>query len=108
MLRVTVDSEPDLITLKLEGKLASLWVHEATKCAEEIVATVRSQTVAVDLSGVTLIDEPGKRLLAGLASRGVRLIADDPVMDEIVNEIVVRKIAPPSAMGRVEAACTRG
>ncbi|MBZ5570145.1 MAG: hypothetical protein LAN64_20185 [Acidobacteriia bacterium] len=106
MLTVAVNSELDLATVKLAGKLASIWVVEAGKRAEEIVSTVRSENVAVDLTEVTFIDEAGKRLLAALANEGIRLISDDPVMDAIVNEIVGRKMARPPALAKTQAACT--
>lgn len=107
MLKVTVNSELDVTTIKLEGKLASVWVNEAAGCADEIVSTVRSQNVAVDLTDVTFIDEAGKRLLAALANQGVRLISDDPVMDAIVNEIVMRKISRPAVPVKAEPAYIR-
>ena len=106
MLRVTVNSEPDLTTVKLEGKLASVWVQEASKCADEIVATVRSQNVAVDLTDVTFVDDAGKKMLAVLAHEGVHLISDDPAMDAIVNEIVVRTAARPASL-KAEPVCTQ-
>ncbi|MBZ5629600.1 MAG: hypothetical protein LAO06_12120 [Acidobacteriia bacterium] len=106
MLRVTVNSELDLATVKLAGQLASVEVDEAGRCAEEVVSTVRSKNVAVDLTEVTFIDEAGRRLLAALANEGVRLISDDPVMDAIVNQIVGRKMTRPPALAKTEAACT--
>ena len=106
MLRVTVNSDLDLATMKLAGQLSSVSVDEAGKCAEEIVSTVRSKNVAVDLTEVTFIDEAGKGLLAALANEGVRLISDDPAMDAIINKIVGRKMARPQAMAKTQAACT--
>ncbi|MGZ4839204.1 MAG: hypothetical protein ACXVZR_11690 [Terriglobales bacterium] len=105
MLRVTVSSELDLTTVKLEGKLASAWVPEASKCADEIVSTVRAANVAVDLTAVTFVDQAGKSLLAALAKEGVRLISDDPIMDAIVNDVAGQKTQPAPA--KAAMACSR-
>jgi ABC-type transporter Mla MlaB component len=107
MLKATVSSEPDLTTVKLEGKLASAWVLEAAKCAEEIVSTVRAANVAVDLTAVTFVDQAGKSLLTALAKAGVRLISDDPVMDAIVNDVAAQNMAQRVSV-KAEMACSRG
>ena len=106
MLRVTVSSDLDLTTIRLEGKLAAAWVLEASKCAEEIVSTVRAANVAVDLTAVTFVDRAGKSLLAALAKAGVRLISDDPVMDAIVNDVAAQNLAQ-RVPAKVEMACSR-
>jgi len=107
MLKVTVNSEPDLTTVKLEGKLVSVWVDEAGKCTDEIVSKVRRARVAVDLTDVTFIDEAGKRLLAALAHEGVRLISDAPLIDAIVSEIGVRNKERARTPATAEPARTR-
>jgi hypothetical protein len=107
MLRVTVSSEPDLTTVKLEGKLVSVWVDEAGKFTDKIVSKVRRAQVAVDLTDVTFIDEAGKRLLAALANEGVRLISDAPLIDAIVSEIGVRNGARATTPATAKPARTR-
>lgn len=107
MLRVTVNSEPGLTTVKLEGKLVSVWVDVASKYIDEIVPKARGAHIAADLTDVTFIDEGGKRLLAALANEGVRLISDAPLIDAIVSEIGVRNRARARTPATAEPARTR-
>ena len=86
MLRITVHNDSGATFMKLEGKLASVWVEELRKCARGVLGT-DTTTVVVDLSDVTFVDVAGKQLLDHLASDGVRLISADPAMDALVAEI---------------------
>lgn len=97
MLRITTHTEPEVITLELEGRLAGPWVEEL-KCCWESLAPRQQSRLLVDLTGVTFIDEEGKALLARLWRRGAELRAAGCLTKCIIEEIT--RSAPPNPPGR--------
>jgi anti-anti-sigma regulatory factor len=72
MLRISLESKSEPVTLKLEGKLSGLWVGELERIWKEIIGS-KPRSVAVDLSEVTFIDPEGEKLLRGMFTRGAQL-----------------------------------
>jgi len=73
VLRITkIDETFAMITMKLEGKLASDWVSllesECMNCLKG------KQRVRLDFSDVTFIDEQGIEMLGRLAGENVKVI----------------------------------
>ena len=89
MLRVTVNTAPECVTLKLEGKLAGALVHEVEACLERVLAGESMPEVRLDLIGVTMIDQAGKAFLAAAHARGARFIASGCLMRAIVAELMI-------------------
>lgn len=87
MLRITIFNMPTGLRLVLEGKLAGPWVAELESAWEEARAGNRPQKSVVDLSGVTTVDENGKKLLATMCSEGARFIANGVATIQLIKEI---------------------
>jgi len=87
MLRVTtkIEAEQGKVTLRLEGKLAGLWVDEFERCWRS--ALEQRKTVVVELAGVTFIDSKGKCLLAKIHSQGATLTGTGLMTKSIIEEI---------------------
>lgn len=83
MLRITKACSGGITTIKLEGKLAGPWVEEL----ERMWLEVPSQPLAVDMQEVTAVDKSGKELLARMAGKGARLIADMPMTKYIIEQL---------------------
>jgi hypothetical protein len=86
MLRITTQSTPDSVTLKLEGRLAGPWVDEARRCWH-CGGPEEKRKVHVDLRGVTYVDGEGEKLLAELYEQGADFLACDCQMKAVVSEI---------------------
>ena len=84
MLRITVQERSSGVTLMLEGKLIGPWVSELEKtwCSKSA-----DKRVQVDLSEVSFVDASGEALLAQMCRRGAELIADSPLMKQIIEEV---------------------
>jgi len=91
MLRVTIDRAASLITFKLEGRVAGEWVAELKRAW--LAAEDRSKLIKVDLSGVTFVDEEGKKLLGRMVEQGSSLYATD-CMNRSIIEQITRKRQP--------------
>ena len=95
MLKITTLNEPDRIRLKLDGKLAGLWVEELARTWESTTGGSEHRPVVVNLSEVTFIDADGKRLLARMFQQGAEFEAGG-CMTRCVVEEIKRGLKTPS------------
>lgn len=96
MLKITVQKDASPITLKLEGRIAGQWVDELERAW--LAEADRNKSMKIDLSGVTFVDEEGKKLLGWFFEQGSILHATDCMNRSIVEEIQ-RKHRPPAPNG---------
>ena len=73
MLRITIDSQSEIATLRLEGKLSGPWVSELQHSWDELRCEAPQRPVAVDLSEVTYVSPEGKTLLESIWREGAKL-----------------------------------
>lgn len=88
MLRITYENSPQATVLKLEGRLAGLWVDEVARTWSDTIGEKPAKNVTVDLSSVTYIDAEGKKLLAWLYERGAKLTSGYLMTKYIVDQVV--------------------
>lgn len=87
MLMITVETEPAVVTLRLEGQLTGPEARELARSWSADAFKQPHQTRRFDLTGVTAIDRLGKEFLARAHRDGDRLIggvATRAIVDEIV------------------------
>ena len=87
MLRVTITTGTDGVTMTLEGRLAGPWVDELARCWEALMVTHAASSVRVQLDAVTFVDAPGKALLRGMHQHGAALAASGCMTRAILEEI---------------------
>ena len=102
MLRITTSDVSETVTLKLEGKLSGPWVEEFERCWDKVTTAHLHKPLVVDLSGVTFVDLPGKKLLCSLLDRGASLMGTGLVAKSLIEEIspADRRITSVKPMGR--------
>jgi anti-anti-sigma regulatory factor len=64
VLKITVEENGQLVTLKLEGKIAGPWVAEFSRTWQSLAQSLNSKKLSVDLREVTQISAEGRRMLA--------------------------------------------
>lgn len=74
MLRITLFHNSDGITLKLEGRLVGLWVHEMRVVV--LRAEVRQGPFMVDISDLTFADHEGEQALLWLYRMGAQFAGE--------------------------------
>jgi outer membrane protein TolC len=84
MLRITVHDDTDAWRLQLEGKLAAALVAEAQTTWASRTARKR---IVVDLTGVTVVDDAGCKLLEEMNQAGAQFVAGGVEMKALVSEI---------------------
>ncbi len=87
MLRITVQDEPDQVTLKLEGNLDGIWVAELEDSWRAANSKFADRSLRLDLTAVDRVDSAGNYLLALLRRSGVQLIASGVAMTELVRSV---------------------
>jgi len=87
MLKITLHDSAEELRLKLEGKLAGLWVGELQQCWQTAASTTHGRSTVVDLRDVDFVDPDGQSLLAEMHRQGVRLVAVTPLIQALIREI---------------------
>jgi anti-anti-sigma regulatory factor len=87
MLKITLHDSADELRLKLEGKLAGLWVAELQQCWRTAASTTQGRNTVLDLRDVDFVDPEGQSLLADMHRQGVCLVAVTPLIQALVQEI---------------------
>jgi anti-anti-sigma regulatory factor len=86
MLRITTQDDTQVLTFRLDGKLAGPWVAELRDCWQSKLSC-RPPFVHVDLRSVTFIDTAGKKMLTDMYRQGAKLLAHDCQLKTVVAEI---------------------
>jgi hypothetical protein len=71
MLRIDQSQEGETTIIRVEGRVAGLWVEELRRVLASLEGDPSS--VALDLASVGYVDAPGEQLLRDAAARGVRI-----------------------------------
>jgi ABC-type transporter Mla MlaB component len=87
MLKITLHDSAEELRLKLEGKLAGLWVGELRQCWRTAASTTQGRDTVLDLRDVDFVDPEGQSLLAEMHRQGVRLVAVTPLIQALIEEI---------------------
>ena len=97
MLRITITTRPEGVTVALEGRLAGPWVDELARCWKALTATQDAGSVCVQLEAVTFIDAAGKELLRTMHAR--RFSADGSARVPNDRRVILRMLRPPPCRG---------
>jgi ABC-type transporter Mla MlaB component len=87
MLKISIQDEPNLVTMKLEGSLAGTWVIELEDSWRAVSPKLADRQLRLHLAEVQRVDTAGRYLLALLRDRGAHLTAEGVVMVEVVRTI---------------------
>jgi len=87
MVRVTTEEEVGEVRMKIEGRLAGSDVNDVQAHWQAITAAREHSSILIDLSGVTFVDEAGKRLLAEMNRQGDKFVASGLLTKAIIEEV---------------------
>jgi anti-anti-sigma regulatory factor len=80
MPRITVQESERAQTIKLEGKIAGLWVEEFNRAWQSLEAPVGIKELQLDLRGVAFVDAKGRELLRKIYQKtNARFLTDSPL-----------------------------
>jgi anti-anti-sigma regulatory factor len=87
MLKMTIHKAAGPLRIELEGRLAGAWVCELEHCWHTAQASHPHRTLAVDLTGVTFIDQAGRYLLQWMHRDGVRLVGSGLLRQDLLDPL---------------------
>jgi len=85
VIRITAQQESSTTRLFLEGKLTGRSVEELDKCWQTCPAG--EVAVLVDLTNVSFVDDHGKKLLARMHHKGIKLFSTSLMTKCLIEEI---------------------
>lgn len=87
MLRITVEEREETETIKLEGKIAGLWVEELNRTWHALTPSLGRKQLELDMRGVGFVDNRGRQLLREIYQQtNACFLADSPLMQYFANE----------------------
>ena len=87
MLRITTNTCPKALTLRLEGRLEGPWIAVLAQCWSDALLNLNRRRLRIDLNGVTFVDADGKARLAEMYAQAAEFLAGDLETKAIVAEI---------------------
>ena len=87
MLRISVNQNQKLCIVKLEGKLAGLWVAELERVWLSLLLEMNSTPISLDLRDLNFADKGGRNLLRQIHMQsGAEFLADSPLTRSYAEE----------------------
>lgn len=88
MLRIHIETAPDGMTLRLEGKLIQPWVDELVRVWAELAhRRTGAWILRIDLEAVSFVDAQGRSILGALRRLGCQLEGSGPYISAVIDEI---------------------
>ncbi|MBZ5598338.1 MAG: hypothetical protein LAN83_08450 [Acidobacteriia bacterium] len=87
MLRIHVEEKCNRATLRLEGKLAGVWVQELERCYQDALSGPDNRALVIELDAVTFVDDEGRSLLREMHEAGATLVGRGAQCRHLVQEI---------------------
>jgi ABC-type transporter Mla MlaB component len=86
-LRISVQEDPEVIRLRVEGRLAGAYTSELDRAWRSLALALGSKMLCVDLCDVTYMDRAGMQLLAEIHCKtNADLVADTPLTKYFAEE----------------------
>lgn len=98
MLKVTVDTNDNGVTLVLEGRLCGACVAEAERVWQGVITGPKH--ISVDLAAVSYVDRDGESLLQNMLEQGATFRVGGVWMDHLVADLRRRIVPSDSAISR--------
>jgi hypothetical protein len=87
MLRITITTRSEGVTVVVEGRVAGPWADELARSWRALTATPDLGPICVQLDAVTFIDAAGKTLLRTMYEEGAAFAASGCMTRAILEEI---------------------
>jgi ABC-type transporter Mla MlaB component len=93
MLKVTLNSSENGITLVLEGRLCGACAAEAERTWRSAVTNAGAKKISVDVASVSYVDRDGESLLQEMLEQGATVRVGGVWMEHLLQDLR-RRIAP--------------
>ena len=87
MLRISLNEDLPVATLKVEGKLVGAWAVELGKTWQDLWASARQKPLRLDICGMTFADHKGAQILREIVkATGAEVVSDSPLTQYFANQ----------------------
>ncbi len=87
MLKISINDEKAVATLKIEGKLVGPWAMELGRTWQDLWNSARRMPLQVDIRGVTFADQKGTHILREIVREtGAEILSDSPLTQYFANQ----------------------
>jgi len=87
VLRISMNDDTPVATLKVEGRLVGPWARELEKTWRELWASAKQKSLRLDLRGVSFVDSDGARILREIVkATRAEVCADSPLTQYFANQ----------------------
>jgi hypothetical protein len=87
VLKISIEQDPPVATLKIEGKLVGPWAMELEKTWRDMWVSARQKPLRLDIRGVTFADRKGAHILREIVkSTGAEVLFDSPLTQYFANQ----------------------
>jgi hypothetical protein len=91
MLKISVHSDTDAHTVKLEGKIIGVWVDELDAVWRSLGPELHGMQLCLDVRGVSFVDARGKLLLREMHQvANASFLADSPLTRRFAQDAMQR------------------
>jgi ABC-type transporter Mla MlaB component len=91
MFKISVHSDTDAHTIKLEGKIMGVWVDELNAVWRSLGPELHATQLCLDVRGVSFVDARGKLLLREMhQAANASFLADSPLTRRFAQDAMQR------------------
>jgi hypothetical protein len=85
-MRISMNDEAGVATLKVEGRVAGPWATELGRTWPDLCAPARQKRLRLDICGLTFADQKGSQILREIVrTTGAEVVADSPLTQYFAN-----------------------
>jgi hypothetical protein len=96
MMKVSMNDEATVATLKVEGRVAGPWATELGRTWHDLWSSTRPKRLQLDIRGVTFADQKGSRILREIVrTTGAEIVADSPLTQYFASRVTADMVVDP-------------
>jgi hypothetical protein len=87
VLKISINDDKPMATLKIEGKLVGPWAMELGRTWQDLWASAKWVPLRLDISGLTFADQKGTHILGEIVREtGAEIFSDSPLTRYFANK----------------------
>ena len=95
-MRISMNDEARVTTLKVEGRVAGPWATELGRTWPDLCASAKQKRLRLDIRGLTFADQEGSQILREIVrATGAEVVADSPLTQYFANRVAADAAADP-------------
>jgi hypothetical protein len=95
-MKVSMNDEATVATLKVEGRVVGPWATELGRTWHDLWSLTRPKRLQLDIRGMTFADQKGSRILQEIVrTTGAEIVADSPLTQYFASRVTADMAVDP-------------